>query len=55
MINDKKIDESVDRIMALCKEFKSMPNQCAYTDSILSDIVREAEKLKQLDESNEPG
>ena len=54
MRNDKKIEESVKRILSLAQEFVSMPNQCAYTDSILDNIIKEAAKLEELHDTNKP-
>lgn len=55
MKNDRKIKESVKRISELSREYLSMPNPCAYTDSILDKILQHAEKLRELHETNQPG
>ena len=52
MKNDRKIKEEVKIITDLCNEFRSYPNPCAYTDSIIDRIFEHAEKLKKLSDSN---
>ena len=54
MKNDKKIKQEVEKIAALSKEFLDLPNQCAYSDSIVSKIAEHAEILKRLHDTNKP-
>lgn len=56
MRNDKKISKTVQSIRQLADDFavmeKTLGNQCASTDRIVESIVKSAEVLKGLYESN---
>ena len=52
MRNDRAIKKTVKAIKQLADEFLAMPNQCAYTDSIVDKIVKNANELKELHDTN---
>ena len=54
MTNDHGIRTAIARIERLSKEFLSQPNQDAYSDRIVEDIIDTAEKLKVLYDTNKP-
>ena len=52
MKNDNKIKQSIKTIQHLCSEYLAQPNPCAYTDSLIDLILKQAEDLHKLHEKN---
>lgn len=55
MKNDEEIKAEIRSIKTLADEYLSLPNACAYSDSIVDALLGHAEKLKGLHDSNGPG
>ena len=52
MKNDKKIESLIKKIKQETEEFLNLPNQCAYSDRIVENIIKYADELKTAYDNN---